>query len=155
MSLNLKRWFGHYARHGDQHGRSKTKTLVQIKAFLRAQRKLHFESPKRSAISSLRVRVLGKRVGGRITPAVLSHHRTCGSAYGGSLNMLETLLCIQQRNQPQRIKEAFWMRNVHMACSGVPPRATSVSCRFPCAHFIQTHCLQFPVPGRRPLPLPP
>ncbi|EDV4946390.1 hypothetical protein YN33_002393 [Salmonella enterica subsp. enterica] len=24
------------------------------------------------------------RVGGGITPAVLSHHRTCGSAYGGS-----------------------------------------------------------------------
>ena len=23
------------------------------------------------------------RVGGGITPAVLSHHRTCGSAYGG------------------------------------------------------------------------
>jgi hypothetical protein len=25
--------------------------------------------------------------------------------------MLETMLCIQQRNQPQCIKEAFWMRN--------------------------------------------
>jgi hypothetical protein len=24
------------------------------------------------------------RVGGGVTPAVLSHHRTCGSAYGGS-----------------------------------------------------------------------
>ena len=26
------------------------------------------------------------RVGGGVTPAVLPHHRTCGSAYGGSLN---------------------------------------------------------------------
>ncbi|EDX3512539.1 hypothetical protein BSY47_004712 [Salmonella enterica subsp. enterica serovar Adelaide] len=29
-------------------------------------------------------RTTTNRVGGGITPAVLSHHRTCGSAYGGS-----------------------------------------------------------------------
>ena len=40
------------------------------------------------------------RVGDGVTPVALSHHRTCGSAYGGSLNTLEALLCIQQRNQP-------------------------------------------------------
>lgn len=30
------------------------------------------------------------RVGGGITPAVLSHHRTCGSAYGGSLSYVQS-----------------------------------------------------------------
>ena len=34
------------------------------------------------------------RVGDGIAPVALSHHRTCGSAYGGSLNTLEALLCI-------------------------------------------------------------
>ncbi|EFA4865943.1 hypothetical protein FAX15_25485 (plasmid) [Escherichia coli] len=29
-------------------------------------------------------RTTNDRVEGGITPAVLSHHRTCGSAYGGS-----------------------------------------------------------------------
>jgi hypothetical protein len=27
---------------------------------------------------------VGDRVGGRVAPAVLPHHRTCGSASGGS-----------------------------------------------------------------------
>ena len=39
------------------------------------------------------------RVGDGVAPVALSHHRTCGSAYGGSLNNLEALPGIQQRNQ--------------------------------------------------------
>jgi len=35
------------------------------------------------------------RVGGGVTPAVLPHHRTCGSAYGGSGNTLEATVCNQ------------------------------------------------------------
>ncbi|MBM4312933.1 MAG: hypothetical protein FJ122_03330, partial [Deltaproteobacteria bacterium] len=41
------------------------------------------------------------RVGGGVTPAVLPHHRTCGSASGGSLNTLESSHRIEQRHQPQ------------------------------------------------------
>ena len=40
------------------------------------------------------------RVGGAVTRAVLPHHRTCGSAYGGSRNTLEALHGIEQRHQP-------------------------------------------------------
>ncbi len=64
------------------------------------------------------------RVGDGVTPVALSHHRTCSSAYGGSLNTLEASLDIQQRNQPQCIQEAFWIDCVHVACSSVQPRAT-------------------------------
>ena len=39
------------------------------------------------------------RVGGRVTPAALPHHRTCGSASGGSLNTLESSHRIEQRHQ--------------------------------------------------------
>lgn len=39
------------------------------------------------------------RVGGGVTPAVLPHHRTCGSASGGSLNTLESSHRIEQRHQ--------------------------------------------------------
>ena len=38
------------------------------------------------------------RVGGRVTPAVLPHHRTCGSASGGSLNTLEPSHRIEDRH---------------------------------------------------------
>src|ERR1700751_5650579 len=36
----------------------------------------------------------GNRVGDGVTPVALSHHRTCGSAYGGSLNTLEAPLSL-------------------------------------------------------------
>jgi hypothetical protein len=39
------------------------------------------------------------RVGGGVTPAVLPHHRTCGSASGGSLNTLESAHRIDERHQ--------------------------------------------------------
>src|SRR5579871_2844427 len=36
------------------------------------------------------------RVGDELTPTPLPHHRTCGSAYGGSTNTLESLLLAHQ-----------------------------------------------------------
>ena len=41
----------------------------------------------------------GNRVGDGVTPVALSHHRTCGSASGGSLNTLESAHRIEQRHQ--------------------------------------------------------
>jgi hypothetical protein len=40
------------------------------------------------------------RVGGEPTLTALPHHRTCGSAYGGSTEALESLMEIHQRDQP-------------------------------------------------------
>jgi hypothetical protein len=40
---------------------------------------------------------LGHRVGGGVTSAVLPHHRTYGSVYGGSRSPLETKPLISQR----------------------------------------------------------
>ncbi|GHU26178.1 hypothetical protein AGMMS50256_02780 [Betaproteobacteria bacterium] len=45
------------------------------------------------------------RVGDEVTPVALSHHRTCGSASGGSLDILKSARRIEQRHQPQAIKE--------------------------------------------------
>ncbi|MDR6502195.1 hypothetical protein J2785_005375 [Burkholderia ambifaria] len=42
---------------------------------------------------------IAKRVGDGVAPVALSHHRTCGSAYGGSLSTLEAPLGVQQRDQ--------------------------------------------------------
>ena len=39
------------------------------------------------------------RVGDGVTPVALSHHRTCGSASGGSLDTLESSQRIEQRHQ--------------------------------------------------------
>gem|GEM_PF-3233412 len=44
--------------------------------------------PGRSRTSTVKVR--GNRVGGGVTPAVLPHHRTYGSVYGGSWSLLES-----------------------------------------------------------------
>jgi hypothetical protein len=40
------------------------------------------------------------RVGGGVTPAVLSHHRTYGSVYGGSGYTAKPVYRIQYRDQP-------------------------------------------------------
>jgi myosin heavy subunit len=81
------------------------------------------------------------RVGDGVTPVALSHHRTCGSAYGGSLSMLEASLGVQQRNQPELVKEALRIGRVHVTCAGVPPWTTSVARRFPCPRCVQSALL--------------
>ena len=45
------------------------------------------------------------RVGGGITPAVLPHHRTYGSVYGGSCRTFEPMILSHQRYQSESIKE--------------------------------------------------
>ena len=45
------------------------------------------------------------RVGGGITPAVLPHHRTYGSVYGGSCRTFEPMVLSHQRYQSKTIKE--------------------------------------------------
>ena len=39
------------------------------------------------------------RVGGGVIPAVLPHHRTYGSVYGGSYNTLKFTVVIKQRHK--------------------------------------------------------
>ncbi len=43
------------------------------------------------------------RVGGKLTRTSLTHHWTCGSASGGSMSALESLLLAQQGERPQRV----------------------------------------------------
>src|SRR5207245_2072019 len=95
------------------------------------------------------------RVRDGVAPVAFSHHRTCGSAYGGSLNMLEAVLSIEHRNQSHLVKYTFWICRAHVACSGVPPGTASVACRFPRARPVQSASLQPLVAGGRALPLPP
>ena len=45
------------------------------------------------------------RVGVGITPAVLPHHRTYGSVYGGSCRTFEPMILSHQRYQSESIKE--------------------------------------------------
>lgn len=69
------------------------------------------------------------RVGSEITPAALSHHRTCGSAYGGSLVTLKAPLGVQQRDQTHGIEGAFREGRIHVRCARAPPRTLPVTGR--------------------------
>jgi len=54
------------------------------------------------------------RVGGGVTSAVLPHHRTYGSVYGGSRSPLETEPLIPQRQEFTAIKVGFRKSSVHV-----------------------------------------
>ena len=66
------------------------------------------------------------RVGGWVTPAVLPHHRTYGSVYGGSWHTLEPQHRVQYRHQSQLIKASFGQGGVQMRGPGVPPGSTPI-----------------------------
>jgi hypothetical protein len=95
------------------------------------------------------------RVGRGVTPAALSLHRTCGSAYGGSTNTREPLLGGQQRDQPQAREVRCRECEVHMTSPSVPPRAIAVTGRPPRLLGSQTSSTKFARSGPSPLPLPP
>ena len=67
------------------------------------------------------------RVGGGLTPAALPHHRTCGSASGGSTDTLESSLLTQQRDQPHACEEDCRQGLVQVRRPGVPPRTTTIA----------------------------
>src|SRR5271156_3377278 len=73
-----------------------------------------------------------QRVGDQVTPVALPHHRTCGSAYGGSRSALEALHRIEQRHQPHSIEPGLRKGGVHVGRARIPPRATPVGGRAPC-----------------------
>jgi hypothetical protein len=54
------------------------------------------------------------RVGGGFTSAVLSHHRTYGSVYGGSGYATKPVYRIQYRDQPKLIPQFLRQRLIHM-----------------------------------------
>src|SRR5258708_2459057 len=54
------------------------------------------------------------RVGGGVTSAVLPHHRTYGSVYGGSRSPLETEPLIPQGQEFTAIKVGFGKSRVHV-----------------------------------------
>src|SRR5690606_32130107 len=95
------------------------------------------------------------RVGRGVTPAALSHHRTCGSAYGGSTNTLEPLLSGQQRDQPQAREVGRGERQIHMRGAGIPPRTTAVVGAQPGAVRSESARKQLANPCSPALPLPP
>src|SRR6185312_15898973 len=95
------------------------------------------------------------RVGGWLTPAALPHHRTCGSASGGSTSTLESLLLAQQREQPQAREVNRRNSLVHMGRSSVPPRATTVHGTAPGALGIKTQGAECAPTSPGPFPLPP
>jgi hypothetical protein len=57
---------------------------------------------------------LSYRVGGGFTSAVLSHHRTYGSVYGGSGYTAKPVYRIQYRDQTESIPEFLRQRLIHM-----------------------------------------
>ena len=67
-----------------------------------------------ASVMTLRAMPGAHRVGGGVTPAVLPHHRTYGSVYGGSCDTLESTHCIHYRHQPPSIKEHLRHGLVHV-----------------------------------------
>src|SRR5438876_7486333 len=78
------------------------------------------------------------RVGGGVTSAVLPHHRTYGSVYGGSRSPLETEPLIPQRQECTAIKVGFRKSSVHVRSPGIPPGAAPIRRRRPGLSFLQT-----------------
>ncbi len=66
------------------------------------------------------------RVGGWITPAVLSHHRTNGSVYGGSCETNELMIMVHQRYQTQPVKEFRRQSLIQVRGPGIPPRPPTI-----------------------------
>src|SRR5690606_5789372 len=95
------------------------------------------------------------RVGRGVTPAALSHHRTCGTAYGGSTNTLEPLLSGPQRGQPHAREVGRGERQIHMRGAGIPPRTTAVVGAQPGAVRSESARKQLANPCSPALPLPP
>jgi len=95
------------------------------------------------------------RVGGRVTPYVLPHHRTGGSVSGGSLNTLELSHRINQRHQTQTIKERLRESLIHVARATVSPRSALVAGRAERPFFHQSRLHQVLGASIRPLPLSP
>ena len=95
------------------------------------------------------------RVGGWVTPAVLPHHRTYGSVYGGSWHTLELQYRVQYRHQAQSIKAELRHGPVHVRRPGIPPGATLVPRRFPGLLGGEPEPPQVALARARPFPLPP
>jgi hypothetical protein len=95
------------------------------------------------------------RVGGELALTPLPHHRTCGSAYGGSTNTLEPLLLAQQRDQPQAREVGGGKGVIQVGRTRVPPRAPAIGGTAPGTFGVQPQGTQLARPGLRTLPLPP
>ena len=74
---------------------------------------------------------LVNRVGGGVSPAVLPHHRTNGSVYGGSRYALKPVVLGLKRYQTKVLEVGIRKYTVHDVCPGVPPWAALVSCQSP------------------------
>jgi len=88
-------------------------------------------------------------------PAVLPHHRTCGSASGGSGNTMKAAMDVDQRNELPPIKPELGHCRVHVTRAGIPPGSTPVGRRAPCPRFVQSQSHQVSRSGVDPFPLPP
>src|SRR6266705_766450 len=95
------------------------------------------------------------RVGGGVTSAVLPHHRTYGSVYGGSRSPLETEPLIPQRQEFTAIKVGFGKSSVHVRSPGIPPGAAPIRRRLPGLNLLQTTPHQAVSAGQRAFPVAP
>ena len=57
----------------------------------------------------------------RIASAALPHHRTCGSAYGGSWSARNPLNGVEPRHQAKMVDPWLQVGEVHVCCTFVPP----------------------------------
>ena len=110
--------------------------------------------PARSRLATRGSR-LCDRVGGEVALAVLPHHRTCGSASGGSGSRREASLGFQQRDRPQVVEPRLRVGGMQMRGSAVPPRTASVGGRLRRAWPIQPSTHQVLRPRVSALPMPP
>ena len=95
------------------------------------------------------------RVGGELALTPLPHHRTCGSAYGGSTSALEAPLRFKQREQPQVREVGGRQRVIRVGSTRIPPRPPTVPGAAPGALRIQPQPAQALLSCPRPFPLPP
>src|SRR5579872_2048117 len=95
------------------------------------------------------------RVGGELTLTALPHHRTCGSAYGGSTSTLEVLLRIEQREQPHAREEGGRKSEIHVGCPCIAPGTSPIHRTLPGTVAVQPQLQKLALTGWGPFPLPP
>src|SRR5690606_30812980 len=71
------------------------------------------------------------RVGGGVAPAVLPHHRTYGSVYGGSVGTCQLLGPFEEADESKLSEFAVGDRLVHVAGAGIPPGTSAIRCGEP------------------------
>ena len=95
------------------------------------------------------------RVGGRVAPPVLPHHRAYGSVHGGSSAPLQSPELSEKVQETPRRKQTIVHGRMHVRCPRVPPGASPSRGGLACTRNLESECDHLSTASLRLLPLLP